>query len=1381
MDRADQEHVRQPEKDAPNNLPIPLNSFVGRDREIAEVVQLLESGRLVTITGLPGAGKSRLAIEAGHALAARFEHGVRYANVAPCVAEAPTQEVVTVALGVATTGAAVAPLPGGAVARTTLDGILDYLRGREMLLILDGAEHAAAGVAHIVTTILHEAPLVRVLVTSRISLAIPGELIWHLPLLEVPEAGDTPAEIRQREAVRLFMDRARAVGAGFELDDDLAGHVARICTRLEGNPLAVEMAAARVGTLGVGQIARRLEQSLDLLASSRRTGDDPHATLLGAIEWGYDLLSRSEQMLFERLSVFRGDFSLAAAEAVGGGDDTISQGAVVDLVASLVDKSMVAAGANAAERWYRLGAALQEYAARRLADAGLTDELRKRHAAFYRDFVVGHADSIRRRINPEVLDELERMMPDIMAAIDHVSEAGDATAAHEFVGGLYFFWFSRRHEYALQVVARVLAMDGPVPPLVRAQALIGAGLLTGASGAIDDGIALIRNGLEIAESHDEAVLAAEARLYLGYGLQQAGDTERAVDTLRTARAGFAAAEETWGVAWSEWFLGVAAMMDGDLVSAEPMFRSSLEIFRHTRSSYGIANALSMLGSVRRLQSDYEEAARDHRESLDILTELSDRQGMAAANASLGLALQDAGDAHGAAHHLERAVGLATTLGNGPWLAELHQLHGGALFAAGDEEAAAAAFGRSLRTATTADDPQSQAAAKRSLLGLAWWAWDAGHLERAVVLFSAVESLDEIDAPPVLATRPADPAAALLDAQARLGTQVYESVRRSGSSMTLSDAVAYALEPVGEVAASSRRQTLSLEDVELGKRVSAELAEIGERREVRVAGMRVAGRRRRPSGEKEPLPRDLRASGRFWLLMGLGTVVIWVSLYAFPGTRQWWDARDLSVNLWFADRRTAWLTDLADFVHALGSAWFFRPVRWGMLIALAFFKRWRHFFAAILAFATVEISVEALANSIGRPRPFVEVLAPWAGYSHPAAPVASLSVTLAVVGLALIPRGRWRKYWMIAGGAVMALLIIARTYLGVDHLSDGVVGAIFGAAVAVVVFRLLVPETVFPVVYRRGRTAHLDVSGARGRAITKAVADQLGIAVTNIELFGAEGSGGSTPLRLTAAGDPDTYLFAKLYSTSHLRADRWYKVGRTILYGALEDEVRFSSVRRLVEYEDYMLLRMKQAGVPSAEPYGFVEITPEREYLIVTEFLQDAQEITDAVVDDAVIDDGLLMIRRLWDAGLAHRDIKPANVLVRDGQIRLIDVAFATIRPSPWRQAVDLANMMMILALRTDAERVYGRALQFFAPDDIAEAFAATRSVTIPSQSRAQLKEVRREGSDVIEEFRRLSPPRETIAIQRWSTRRIALTIGAAIAAAMLLSIFIDNLATGALV
>ena len=253
-------------------------------------------------------------------------------------------------------------------------------------------------------------------------------------------------------------------------------------------------------------------------------------------------------------------------------------------------------------------------------------------------------------------------------------------------------------------------------------------------------------------------------------------------------------------------------------------------------------------------------------------------------------------------------------------------------------------------------------------------------------------------------------------------------------------------------------------------------------------------------------------------------------------------------------------------------------------------------------------------------------------------------------------------------------------------------------------------------------------------------------------FGLAGSAGSTPLRITVKGDPPRQLFGKLYAQSHLRADRWYKLGRELLYGRLEDEKPFNTVRRLVQQEDYALALMQRRRVPSPTPYGFVELTPEREYLLVTEFFDGAVELGEAEVDDQMIDDGLVIIRKLWDAGLAHRDIKPANLLVRDGRMLLIDVAFAP-RPTPWRQAVDLANMMLCLALRWSPERVYRRALRQFTVAEITEGFAAARGLALPSQLRRVLRE---EAATCAEFIACCRNRRSPIRIQRWSARRIGL-------------------------
>ena len=520
-------------------------------------------------------------------------------------------------------------------------------------------------------------------------------------------------------------------------------------------------------------------------------------------------------------------------------------------------------------------------------------------------------------------------------------------------------------------------------------------------------------------------------------------------------------------------------------------------------------------------------------------------------------------------------------------------------------------------------------------------------------------------------------------------------------------------------------------------------------------------RRRPSGEAPPLPRSLHTSGRWWLV-GTGLVlVVWVVVLSNLTTRLVVIDVDQAMVERLTELRTAVLTDVMQAVHALGSRWTIRALYWSTVIVLLVFRRFRHLFVFIGA-TLVVIGVNAiLVYTFARPRPYgVEILGDWTGFAHPSRPVAVLTATLMSMLYSLAPQGRFRQLGKLAIGVLVGALSVALMYLAVNSPTDVVIGAIIGVTVPLVAFRLLAPNEVFPVAYRRGSAAHLDIGGRRGEAIHHALEDQLGVQVLEVKPFGLSGSAGSTPMRVRVKGDPDTWLFAKLYAGSHLRADRWYNLGRTLLYGRLEDEKPYNTVRRLVQQEDYALRLMYGAGVRSPEPFGVVEITPEREYIVVTEFFDGAVEIGDAEVDDAIIDDGLRIIRRLWDAGLAHRDVKPANLLVREGRVHMIDVFFAEVRPSPWRQAVDLANMMLVLATRSSAQRVYERAKLLFRDDEIAEAFAATRGITMPSQLRRMMRE---QGRDLHAEFLRLLPERPApIAVQHWSVRRIGLMIGVAL-------------------
>jgi tRNA A-37 threonylcarbamoyl transferase component Bud32 len=529
-------------------------------------------------------------------------------------------------------------------------------------------------------------------------------------------------------------------------------------------------------------------------------------------------------------------------------------------------------------------------------------------------------------------------------------------------------------------------------------------------------------------------------------------------------------------------------------------------------------------------------------------------------------------------------------------------------------------------------------------------------------------------------------------------------------------------------------------------------------------IRKGRRQRRPTGAPPPLPHPVNVTTTAWLvLVAIGLAGAFLAAQHTP-----WLRIDDRVSTWvlrqLAGMRTPWLTDVANGIKVAGTGWGVTVIGVSLVVLTMAFRRWRHllvFLCSLLFLLTVG---DWIYSGLSRPRPYgVPIIASWASYSAPSPPVANLTIFLMGVVYCLAVPGRPRSYAKVAATVAIALFCLARLYLGVDHPADALLGVALGVAIPVAAFRFFTPNEVFPVVYRRGRTAHVDVTGRRGEAIRQAVHDQLGLTVAEIKPVGLESSAGSTPLRLRIEGDPDQFLFGKLYTKGHVRADRWYKLGRTILYGSLEDESSFKTVRRLVTYEDYALRLLQDIGVRTARPYGIVEITPEREYLLVTEFHTGAVEIGEAEVDEVVIDQGLLLIRMLWDAGIAHRDIKPGNLMVRAGELLLIDVAFVQVRPSPWRQAVDLGNMMLVLAVRSDPQRVYRRALAYFTEGELAEAFAATRGVASPTQLRAFMK---RDPRDLLGEFRALAPRRPPIVLQRWSVKRVALAAAALIIVAV---------------
>lgn len=543
--------------------------------------------------------------------------------------------------------------------------------------------------------------------------------------------------------------------------------------------------------------------------------------------------------------------------------------------------------------------------------------------------------------------------------------------------------------------------------------------------------------------------------------------------------------------------------------------------------------------------------------------------------------------------------------------------------------------------------------------------------------------------------------------------------------------------------------------------------------------------RRSSGQLPPLPRDFSGAARFWTV--LVVLLVLAGLLGLGAVGGQLDRINESALRRIQGTGGHGTVATMRALGLLGSHWAIGVTRWVVIGVLVWYRRWQHL-AAFLASMLVVGWVVVITTTGAVPVGGVVVPPALAGNLGPAGTVAGLAASLVGVGYGLAPKGRLRRVVFGAGSLLVLALALAEMRLGHASPSGVAAAVIIGIGIPLLAFRMIAPEAIFPVSYLRGQRAWLDVEGPRRNAIIRALRDQLGLTVLDVLPFTSVGAAGSTPIRLKVKGmqgAPDADLFGKLYSTTHMRSDRWYKLGRMVMYGALEDEKPFNSVRRLTEYEDYILRYLQDHGIPSAEPYGVVELTPEREYLIVTEFLEGSAEILDAriSIDSELAASGLSIVRSLWDAGLAHRDIKPSNLLVRDDRVYLIDAAFCEVRPTPWRQAVDLANMMLVLALRLDPEIVYSEAVRIFSAQEIAEAFAATHSVTMPTQLRRELRSRQRGGAaesgagegaavvgdrpaDLVEVFRRMAPAMDSIGIQRWSVRRVAVTAGLFAAASL---------------
>jgi predicted ATPase/class 3 adenylate cyclase len=600
----------------PNNLPLQLTSFIGREREKSEIKKLLSTTRLLTLTGSGGAGKTRLALQVAAEALEEFPAGVWLVELAALSDPSLVPKAVASALGVT-------EQPG----RSLTETLADSLPGKWVLVILDNCEHLVAACAQLANVLLRACPNLRMLATSRESLGVTGETTWRVPSLSVPDPQRLPPLYRftEYDAVRLFIDRAVASAPQFAVTRSNAPAVAQVCHRLDGIPLALELAAARVKVLAVEQIAARLDDRFRLLTGGSRTALPRQQTLRAAMNWSHDLLSQKERAVLRRLSVFAGGCTLEAAEAVCAWK-RVKDHEILDLLMQLVDKSLVSAETLSGEVRYRMPETIRQYGQDRLMASGEAAEVRTRHRAWYLS-LAERADA--RMGGPEEtmwLDRLEVEHDNLRAALGwSTSEEGDAETRLRLAAALVDFWTAHTHwGEGRRWLETALAESRDTMSTARVRALRGEGALVWRQG--DDGraMALFEESHVLARELGDQTGIADALIGLGLVTMRRGDSDAATALFEEGLELSRKLENKWFMAGALAQMGAVTRYKGDYAKAVALCEESLAIFRTLGGQRWIAYALRLTGHAVRLQGDLEQAAGLYRESLALFGETGDK-------------------------------------------------------------------------------------------------------------------------------------------------------------------------------------------------------------------------------------------------------------------------------------------------------------------------------------------------------------------------------------------------------------------------------------------------------------------------------------------------------------------------------------------------------------------------------------------------------------------------------------------------------------------------------------------------------------------------------------------------------------------------------------
>jgi len=594
-----------PEASSRHNLPLMLSSFIGREAELDQLVARVVGTRFVTLSGSGGCGKTRLALEVARRAQHAFAQGCWLVEFAPLSDRSELASALAQALGIR-------EHPGRALADRLVEALSDW----HLLLLFDNCEHVLASAAQLADTLLRACARVHILATSRERLSLPGEVVWRVASLSTPEPNAEPATIQQAEAVRLFAERAAAVQPRFALDEHTTKGVAHICRRLDGMPLAIELAAARIAGMTVDELAERLDSRFQLLINSSRTAPQRHQTLRGAIDWSYALLSPVEQTLLRRVAVFAGGWTLEMAEAVCA-DAQVSQADVTLGLLRLVDTSLVLADQQGGRTRYHMLETIRQYAHDRLHASGEQEQLHARHLAAFARLTEAAAPHMYNQQPAEWMRRLESELPNLRSAFGWGLANGYAGRVLEMVGAITYFWSWRAGlSEGCTWVERALAASHD-NSRARTVALAGLGRLERLRGNFAAARAHLEASIALAQAAGSASDLGRATHLLGEVAGSEGRYDEARRLLEQSRELAQAIGNVSQLMGTLTVLGEIARVQGDDATAEPLYREALHLAREHEDAWRCAVLLQNLGHMMAHRGDWSGAQRSFQESLAI--------------------------------------------------------------------------------------------------------------------------------------------------------------------------------------------------------------------------------------------------------------------------------------------------------------------------------------------------------------------------------------------------------------------------------------------------------------------------------------------------------------------------------------------------------------------------------------------------------------------------------------------------------------------------------------------------------------------------------------------------------------------------------------------